>query len=254
MSEHKKKLGRENSTLEHDYVKSQLLGLVAVFVSCLTSGFAGVYFEFDLKSTEQSVYCRNFQLAFFSFMLAGLHILSTDSHKILDEGMFQGFDTWVILIVIMQGMAGFFVSMMIKYADTVWKAFATSIAAVLATVASAFLFNTSLDDVFLYGAGLVALAVRLYSVSGTNESTRLAFSSNRPTWCSGKRLKFLAVLLISAISCTTRLPVPPRMQNNFDNSVRAEHICSFSFHTGSILYCLTTATSSIPSIDYFTFF
>lgn len=45
-------------------VKSNnILGLVSVLIGCLTSGFAGVYFEMVLKSTSTSIWVRNIQLS-----------------------------------------------------------------------------------------------------------------------------------------------------------------------------------------------
>lgn len=41
---------------------SQFVGLVAVLMACVSSGFAGVYFEKILKETKQSVWVRNIQL------------------------------------------------------------------------------------------------------------------------------------------------------------------------------------------------
>jgi len=142
---------------------NQWLGLLAVFVSCITSGFCGVYFELILKTTEQSVYCRNFHLAFYSLVLASFYIFYSDSDKIRESGIFQGFDEMVLVIVVMQSMTGFVVSMMFKYSTAVLKGFATSIAVVVATIASFFLFDTSLNANFFGGATLVILAVKLFS-------------------------------------------------------------------------------------------
>lgn len=148
------------------HAENQWLGLAAVFASCLTSGFAGVYFEFVLKSTSQSVYCRNFQLAFFSFIFSGIYTLWKDFHRILEKGFFQGFDWLVVLIVVMQGMTGFAVGMIIKYGDVVLKGFATSVAVIVATLVSYFFFDASLNGMFLCGASMVVLAVKLYSFPG----------------------------------------------------------------------------------------
>lgn len=41
---------------------SQFVGLMAVLMACVSSGFAGVYFEKILKETKQSVWLRNIQL------------------------------------------------------------------------------------------------------------------------------------------------------------------------------------------------
>lgn len=41
---------------------SQFVGLIAVLMACVSSGFAGVYFEKILKETSQSLWLRNIQL------------------------------------------------------------------------------------------------------------------------------------------------------------------------------------------------
>lgn len=41
------------------------IGVIAVVISCLSSGFAGVYFEKILKGSTQSLWLRNVQLGIF---------------------------------------------------------------------------------------------------------------------------------------------------------------------------------------------
>ena len=199
MSEYK--ANSSNKQNENEQYGTQWLGLLAVFVSCITSGFAGVYFELILKTTQQSVYCRNFHLALFSLLLASFHILYTDSNKIAENGMFQGFDKLVVLIVVMQGMTGFVVSMMFKYADAVLKGFATSIAVVVATVASFFLFDTSLNAMFVLGASMVASAVKIYSYYGENawSSSNAAENNNSFSWKCWKHLAVFFMLFVSIL-------------------------------------------------------
>ena len=45
--------------------QNQLVGLIAVIVSCLSSGFAGVYVEKMLKQTTATLWLRNVQLGMF---------------------------------------------------------------------------------------------------------------------------------------------------------------------------------------------
>uniref|UniRef100_A0A3Q2VVK3 Solute carrier family 35 member A3b n=1 Tax=Haplochromis burtoni TaxID=8153 RepID=A0A3Q2VVK3_HAPBU len=45
---------------------SQFVGLIAVLMACVSSGFAGVYFEKILKETSQSLWLRNIQLVRFA--------------------------------------------------------------------------------------------------------------------------------------------------------------------------------------------
>jgi len=171
LSEHWAKAeGATRPEVEKD--QNQILGLTAVLISCFTSSFSGVYFEFVLKKSpsQLSVHCRNFHLASWSLLLAFVHILSHDFEQVKEYGLFHGFDSWVVLVVINQGMSGFVVSMMIKYADNVLKGFAFAMAAVLATLFSVPLFGASLSPSFIAGACVVAVAVKMYShYDGTPE-------------------------------------------------------------------------------------
>jgi len=148
---------------EQKQEQNQFLGMLAMAISCMTSGFCGVYFELVIKTTQQSVLCRNVHLALYSLILATFTILYTDFDKVRQDGFFQGFNFLVLTIVTLQGMIGFISSMMFKYSTAVLKGFASSIAVVLAIVASSFIFDTSLDLMFVVGAGTVGLAIKLYS-------------------------------------------------------------------------------------------
>jgi len=160
--------------------QNQLLGLVAVFISCATSGFAGVYFEKMLKSTEQiSVYMRNCQLALWSVFLGLAPVLLQDFQAIRQHGFFAGYDGVVVCVIICQAMTGLIVALVMKYADTILKGFATSVAVVLATVLSIFIWNAQVDGWFIVGTAMVMGAVGLYSkypVKPNDDSTPAAGS------------------------------------------------------------------------------
>mmetsp|Transcript_5300 Transcript_5300/g.9730 ORF Transcript_5300/g.9730 Transcript_5300/m.9730 type:complete len:362 (-) Transcript_5300:298-1383(-) len=162
--------------------QNQILGLIAVLVSCFTSGLSGVYFEFVLKKSPNklSVHCRNFHLASWSFLLAGLQILFNDFEQIQQYGLFHGFDVFVVIVVVSQGMTGFIVSMMIKYADTVLKGFAISVAAVLATLLSVPLFGAEISSNFVAGAAMVGAAVKMYSHYGIKPVQSAQQSTTKP--------------------------------------------------------------------------
>ena len=50
--------------------ENSLSGLVSVMLGCLTSGFAGVYFEMVLKSSKASIWLRNIQLSIIGGILS----------------------------------------------------------------------------------------------------------------------------------------------------------------------------------------
>jgi len=145
------------------------IGFLAVLVSCVTSGFSAVYFEKVLKqksdTKEQlSVYIRNMQLAFWSIGLGAFPIFMTEDRNLVQQnGLFQGY-TWIVMtIIIFQAITGLLVGFVMKYADSVLKGFATSVAVVLATILSIVFFNDRVNELFLVGATLVILAVRTYT-------------------------------------------------------------------------------------------
>lgn len=147
---------------------SPWVGFFAVLTSCLTSGFATVYFEKVLKqksaSKQLSVNARNMQLAFWSIGLGVVPIFMTgDWEKVKINGLFQGYDWMVFTIIIFQAFTGLLVGYVMKYADAVLKGFATSVAVVLATILSIVIFNDNVNLLFLVGATLVVLAVRTYT-------------------------------------------------------------------------------------------
>mmetsp|Transcript_24684 Transcript_24684/g.53246 ORF Transcript_24684/g.53246 Transcript_24684/m.53246 type:complete len:382 (-) Transcript_24684:41-1186(-) len=165
LSDHHAKKQTDTSAIDTETGQNHLLGLIAVLICCVTSSFSGVYFEFILKKSpnQLSVHCRNFHLASWSLLFAIFHILFEDFAQVKEYGLFHGFDMIVVLIVIAQGMTGFVVSMMIKYASAVLKGFAISVSAVFATLLSVPLFGASISPSFAVAASMVVIAAKMYS-------------------------------------------------------------------------------------------
>ena len=187
------------------------IGFLAVLVSCVTSGFSAVYFEKVLKqksdTKEQlSVYIRNMQLAFWSIGLGAFPIFMTEDRNLVQQnGLFQGY-TWIVMtIIIFQAITGLLVGFVMKYADSVLKGFATSVAVVLATILSIVFFNDRVNELFLVGATLVILAVRTYTKNPPVDvpSAGGAPGDSQPFYKKKKKLFFgvgiLAVFAIAAM-------------------------------------------------------
>jgi UDP-sugar transporter A1/2/3 len=174
---------------DDDHDQNQLLGLIAVIISCFTSGFAGVYFEKMIKSDSAqnniSVYMRNCQLAIWSVLLGLIPVFTKDLYSIQQNGFFQGYNSVVIGVICCQAMTGLIVALVMKYADTILKGFATSVAVVLATVLSIFIWKARVDAFFIFGAAMVMLAVRIYTMYPSQppqakEATRSRQESTAP--------------------------------------------------------------------------
>ncbi|XP_069040248.1 UDP-galactose translocator isoform X2 [Lepisosteus oculatus] len=139
-------------------------GLVAVVVSCLSSGFAGVYFEKILKGSAASVWMRNVQLGIFGTLLGLLGLWWNDGAAIAEKGFLFGYTPLVWAVIFNQAFGGLLVAVVVKYADNILKGFATSFSIVVSTVTSVYLFGFHVDLLFTLGAGLVIGAVYMYSL------------------------------------------------------------------------------------------
>lgn len=151
----------KNTSYEGNYS----LGIAAVAIACVCSGFAGVYFERVLKGGQStSIWVRNIQLSVGCLAIALTGAFVWDGQAIRENGFFQGYNSIVFFTVCVQAAGGLIVAMVIKYADNILKGFATSLSIILSTVASMFLFNFEPTIYFLFGSILVFLATYLYSM------------------------------------------------------------------------------------------
>jgi len=142
--------------------QSQLVGMAAVLISCISSGFAGVYFEKILKGSKGSLWLRNIQLGGFGMVFGLLGMAFNDGAAVSQKGFFFGYDYLVWFIVVFQAFGGLLVAVVVKYADNIMKGFATSAAIILSCVASVYFFDYVITLQFTFGTILVILSVYLY--------------------------------------------------------------------------------------------
>ncbi|CAF1244240.1 unnamed protein product [Adineta steineri] len=141
----------------------QMMGFCAVLVSAVTSGFAGVYFEQILKTGPTSVWVRNIQLAIFGTIFGLLIVFCFDYKAIMDKGFFQGYTTIVWIVIFLQAIGGLIIAIVIKYADSIIKGFATSLSILLSSVISFFVLHDFTPILFFYiGTMCVLTATFLY--------------------------------------------------------------------------------------------
>ena len=136
----------------------------AVLLACISSGFAGVYFEKILKGSQVSLWTRNIQLGLFGFITGLLTALYKDGDKIGDNGFFYGYTPIVWTVISIQAMGGLLVAVVIKYADNILKGFACSISIIVSAVLAVFVFDFVITTLFCVGTVLVIGAVYLYSL------------------------------------------------------------------------------------------
>ena len=143
--------------------QNPMIGLAAVIVSCLMSGFAGVYFEKILKGTKQSVWVRNVQLGFLGVIIGAVTMYMKDGDKISEKGFYFGYDYIVWIVIFIQAFGGLVVAVVVKYADNILKGFATSAAIIISCIFSVYFFGFVLTFQFTFGAALVMVSIYMYS-------------------------------------------------------------------------------------------
>jgi UDP-sugar transporter A1/2/3 len=143
--------------------ENAFIGLIAVSLACLSSGFAGVYFEKLVKQQEANLWIRNIQLGIFTLVFSILAMVFQDGRAIYTNGFFYGYNVLIWTVIFLQAAGGLIVALVMKYADNIVKAFATSISIIVSMfivfIRSDFTPNIS----FLIGTAAVLISVYLYS-------------------------------------------------------------------------------------------
>lgn len=151
----------EGSDGDEGPIQNPFIGLVAVLTSCVSSGFAGCYFEKILKGAEADMWVRNIQLgisgALFSFLA-----MFYDRQKIYDGGLLQGYSTMTWIVVCNQALGGLLVAIVVKYADNILKGFATSLSIIISGIISVYFFDFEPSLQFQLGTLVVIMSTYLY--------------------------------------------------------------------------------------------
>ncbi|KAJ1797933.1 UDP-galactose transporter Gms1, partial [Coemansia sp. RSA 2399] len=137
---------------------SPLTGLMVVFVACVLSGLAGVYFEKVLKGSRKSIWTRNVQLSLFSMVPALFGVIVVDGAGVRQNGFLYGYTGWTFFAIACQALGGLIVAVVVKYADNILKGFATSISIILSCLASVWFFDFHITLPFMAGTAMVIYA------------------------------------------------------------------------------------------------
>jgi UDP-sugar transporter A1/2/3 len=117
-------------------------------------------FEKVLKGTKSSLFLRNIQLSFFGILFGQLFgLFSRETFNL------SNYDFWTWVTILNQAFAGLIVAMVVKYADNILKGFATSVSIILSSVASTFIFDFKITNLFLIGASLVLIGISFYLIN-----------------------------------------------------------------------------------------
>ncbi|KAK5944564.1 UDP-galactose transporter Gms1 [Knufia obscura] len=163
------------------------IGLAAVFCVCMCSGLAGVYFEKVIKESHRpvSMWVRNVQLSLYSMFPAFfIGCLFLDGEMIAKHGFFAGYNSVVVISILVQTFGAVVAAFCMFYADNISKNFALSISMVISALASVVLFDFQLTthvsrglpvekehwltrNQFVIGTAIVLGSTYLYTLQGS---------------------------------------------------------------------------------------
>lgn len=158
--------------------QNPFLGFMAIAVAVLCSGFAGVYFEKVLKSSDTSLWVRNLQMYLSGIAITLVGVFMNDGPQIMEKGFFFGYTPWVVFVVVLSSVGGLYTSIVVKYTDNIMKGFSAAAAIVLSTVASVTLFGLQITATFAGGALLVCVSIYLYGLPKQDTSKVTKGDSN----------------------------------------------------------------------------
>lgn len=140
---------------------SPYIGYVLGIVSAVLSALAGVYTEFLMKKTNESLYWQNTQLYVFGVLFNFLRLLLEGGWPKI-WGLCDGYDFVTWLVVLNLGCTGLLVSWIMKYADNIVKVYATSMAMLLTMILSTFLFNFKPSLQLFLGIIICTMSLQMY--------------------------------------------------------------------------------------------
>ncbi|GMH54290.1 hypothetical protein TL16_g01643 [Triparma laevis f. inornata] len=145
----------------------KFIGVCAVALEVMLSGFASIYFEkvikgAGLKSGQPllGIFERNVQLALHSLPFYFVMIM-------FSSNAFSGWNLYGIMLAVLGGGGGILVALSVKYADSILKTLATSGSIVLSTLLGYLWLDGPLTFVMIIGVGLVLAAIWLYTFDPT---------------------------------------------------------------------------------------
>ncbi|XP_072264720.1 CMP-sialic acid transporter [Pyxicephalus adspersus] len=144
--------------------QNHLLGFVAVAIAVLCSGFAGVYFEKVLKSSDTSLWVRNIQMYISGIIVTLAGVFLSEREGIMEKGFFYGYNFLVCFVIFLASVGGLYTSVVVKYTDNIMKGFSAAAAILISTVASVVLFGLQITLTFAIGALLVCVSIYTYGL------------------------------------------------------------------------------------------
>ncbi|EFN59537.1 hypothetical protein CHLNCDRAFT_19140 [Chlorella variabilis] len=148
-------------------LSAPFIGYVFALVSALLSGVAAVYTEWVLKKNNDTLYWQNILLYGFGSVFNFANLAHSKASSGTGWNILSGYSFVTWLVVANLAFSGLLVSWVMKFADSIVKVFAASLAMLLTTVVSIAFFSLQPTLQMALGIVVASCSVVLYYVPPT---------------------------------------------------------------------------------------
>eukprot|EP00667_Euglena_gracilis_P006481 EG_transcript_6539 len=177
-----------SSTESEDFAATRLFSSPSVFfgfllVICMASAssFANIWAEYVYKKDDdEEFYLKNIQLYFYGFILNAFALIVRGcilTRSIRDLGLFTGFTSLTVVVILLQAGYGFMIAHVLKILDNIANVFAHAAALLLTVVLSSVLF--SFHPSLLFFCGCITIFISMFLYHNTKEATPYAEVSRK---------------------------------------------------------------------------
>jgi len=152
-------------------------GSLACVAAALLSGFAGVWWEKQLKAQSKRAnppdfWVRNLQMNLCAAVCA-FFMMWGDREEIIADGFFANYTTIVWIIVLINCVVGYIQAWVLKITSSIAKSFAGAATLILGTTAGMNFFDFQVRAEFLYALVIVIIAQALFAYASHKQRVKV---------------------------------------------------------------------------------
>lgn len=121
-----------------------------------------------------------------------------DGAAVSKNGFFYGYTSWAWASITIQSFGGILLAVVVKYSDTIMKVIATTLAIILTSILSIFIFDFNLSVVFVGGALLVVVGTFTY-IQADTKTTKTSKKQQMKCGIKPKHILMSVLALIALV-------------------------------------------------------
>jgi len=162
----------ELTKTEENFLYNPTTGVIIVLIMACMSSFTGVYWEKVLKGSKGTPWERNFQLAFYSIIVACVTIFFKKPSDLLPQNLVRGVSFVTIILFTTQASQGIVTAFVTKITSTIIRYYSQTASLCITSILSVWLFDSQLSLFFWLGLALVLISMKLYGDASSLQTER----------------------------------------------------------------------------------